>query len=134
MLLLRLAIPILALVYFSLVAWAQDFDTRFRGQDHFTGEPGNQNYDDFKAPPPDAKPYKPILPRKRPATHNQALVNEIVEKENLPYIMIEGYDLKIAINPSVLAAHGLKSGDKVTAEKMYQIIDADREFQRQLLK
>ncbi len=91
-------------------------------------------YDDWKAPPPDAKPYKVVSPDKRPKTKNQLLVNEIVEKENLPYIMVEGYDLKIAINPSILEAYGLKSGDRVPIDLMHKIIEADREFQRQLLK
>lgn len=91
-------------------------------------------YDDWKAPPPVAQAQHVAPPLKRPPTPTQMLVNGIVEKENLPYIMIEGYDLKIAINPSVLQAYGLKSGDKVSAELMYKIIDADREFQRQLLK
>lgn len=90
------------------------------------------DYDDWKAPPPPPAASLKDEPKRYPAHH--ALVNEVVEQEGLPYIHIQGYDLKIAINSAVLAQYNLRSGDSVPAELMYKIIDADRQFQKGVLR
>jgi hypothetical protein len=94
-------------------------------------------YDDWKAPPPVAQlKDMPLLPQHKEQNllPHHLFVNEVVEAENLPFISIKGYNLKIAINPQVLKKYGLKSGDLVTSDQMYEIIDADRDFQRGVLK
>lgn len=95
------------------------------------------DYDDWKAPLPiietPAKKAEVVDPIVETPPH-YLFVNEVVEQEQLPYISIKGYNLKIAINPAVLEKYNLKSGDLVTSEQMYEIIDADRDFQKGILK
>jgi hypothetical protein len=93
-----------------------------------------ENYSDWKAPPPVASLKDTIAHKEKGLPQHHLFVNEVVEQENLPFISIEGYNLKIAINPQILEKYGLKSGDLVSSTKMYEIIDADREFQRGVLK
>lgn len=93
---------------------------------------GADNYDDWKAPPPQVSLEDPPAPRAMPKHH--ALVNEVVEAENLPYLRIKGYHLKVAISREILNRYMLKSGAEITAELMYEIIDADKEFQKGVLR
>lgn len=98
--------------------------------------------DDWKAPPP--------LKQKRPDRVVPKIVNPVPlpgvspvrvdpavpqsDLANLPYLRITGYDLKIAFSPTIMDRYGLKSGDEVSAELMYHIIDAEREFEKSRLR
>lgn len=53
---------------------------------------------------------------------------------DLPFLKIEGYDLKIAFAPSVLMQFGLKSGESVPAELLYSVIAAERALGEARLK
>ena len=97
--------------------------------------------DDWKAPPPlkekrpdrvvkkivDPVPLPGVSPVRVDPTVPQSAIND------LPYLRIEGYDLKIAFSPTIMDRYGLKSGDEVSAELMYAIIAAEREFEKSRL-
>ena len=87
-----------------------------------------ENYDDWKAPPPMDLPDRGE--QKRKLKPHQEFVNEIIELERLPYIITRDHGLKVAINPQVLSKYNLKSGDEVSIQLMYKIIEADRRYQK----
>lgn len=94
----------------------------------------SQAGDDRKAPPPLFPPVslKDSQTPEYKAAASRVLINRLVEQKNLPYITVEGHDVKIAISPEILAAYKVSSGAALPAKKVYEIIDADRNFERGL--
>lgn len=98
--------------------------------------------DDWKAPPPlkekrpDRVVKKIINPMPLPGTSPVRIDPTVPQSAtaDLPYLRITGYDLKIAFSPTIMDRYGLKSGDEVSAELMYAIIDAEREFEKSRLR
>lgn len=93
----------------------------------------------LKAPPPlkEKAPHRyvpkeicpVVLPGEPPVKIDpQSNVND------LPYLKIVGYDLKIAFTPMALEAFGLKSGESVPAEVLYAVIAAERELEKSKLR
>lgn len=85
---------------------------------------------DWKAPPPIIPP--PSLKEQAAPEYKQAasraLINAYVDQFKLPYVIVKGHDVKIAIRQEVLDAFKLQSGQEIEATLMWQVIDADRVF------
>lgn len=73
-----------------------------------------ESYKDWKAPPP--------LPKEKQVP----IITGAMPEDWMPFVRIDGYDLKIAINPSTLRQYNLTSGQEISAKLMYEIIEHER--------
>lgn len=90
--------------------------------------------DDLKAPPSLVPPVslKESRTPEYKAAASKVIINRWVEQEKLPYVTVSGHDVKIAISAEVLKAFNVKSGEALPAAKVFQLIDADRTFEKGL--